>query len=166
MEKTETLIMDARQIEHKIRRMAYQIYEYNSAETELVLAGIMNSGYELAKRMERVLTEIAEFDVQLCQVEINKRAPLDPIRCSLSAEDCRNKVVVLVDDVLNSGSTLIYGARYFLDVPLKKLQTVVLVDRSHKRYPIKADFRGVYLSTSLNETVKVTFGDEDKVELI
>ncbi len=165
MNTTKTLILDHRQIEQKIRRMAYQIYEHNSGEETLIVAGITASGYELAKRIEKVLTTISPLKINLCQVTVDKENPLSAIQCSLVEDAYKNKVVVLVDDVLNSGSTLIYGVRHFLEVPLKKLQTVVLVDRSHKRYPIKADFRGIYLSTSLNEMVKVTFDKESKVEL-
>ena len=91
---------------------------------------------------------------------------LDPIIVSLKPEEYQNKSLILVDDVLNSGSTLIYGVRYFLDVPIKNFKTAVLVDRNHKRYPVKADFKGLSLSTSLSETVKVIFEkDHERVEL-
>lgn len=163
--KDKTLILNHRQIEQKIRRIAFQIYESNSSEKEIILAGIMSAGYELAKKIEKILTEISNLEVKLCQLKIDKKNPLNTIESSISQEDFKNKVVVLADDVLNSGSTLIYGAKFFLEVPLKKLQTLVLVDRSHKKYPIKADFRGISLSTSLNETVQVSFGEEYKVEL-
>jgi len=63
--------------------------------------------------------------------------------------------LVLVDDVLNSGTTLIYGVKHFLEVPLKKFKTAVLVNRNHKKYPIKADFKGISLSTSLHEHVNI-----------
>lgn len=167
MEKTTTHILNHRQIEQKIRRMAYQIYESNSNEQEIILAGIMSSGYELAQKIEKDLTAISPIKVQLCQVKIDKKNPLStPVESSLKREEFENKVVVLADDVLNSGSTLIYGAKFFLEVPLKKLQTLVLVDRSHKSYPIQTNFKGISLSTSLSETVKVSFGKEYKVELL
>ncbi len=164
--ETTTLILEHRQIQQKIRRMAYQIYESNSQEKEIILAGIMNSGYKLAVKIEKILTEISGIEVKLCQLKVDKKNPLSPITCSFDKEDYENKVVVLADDVLNSGSTLIYGAKYFLETPLKKLQTLVLVDRSHKRFPVQVNFKGISLSTSLNETVKVSFGEQDKVELI
>lgn len=160
------MILNERQIQQKIRRMAYQIFEQNYKEQEIVLAGIWSSGYQLAEKLAKVLGEVADFDVQLCKLTINKKNPLDSITCSVGGETYRDKVVILADDVLNSGSTLMYGAKYFLDVPLKKLQTLVLVDRSHKKYPIKADFRGIHLSTSLNEMVKVSFDGEVKAELM
>lgn len=165
MEKTATLILDSRQIENKIRRMAYQVYEQNSEENEIILAGIKNSGYKLAERLKEVLTDISTIKVILGEVKLDKKNPLAGIESSLKNEECRDKVVILVDDVLNSGSTIMYGARYFMSVPLKKLQTLVLVNRSHKKYPINADYKGILLSTSLNEMVQVSFGKESKVEL-
>lgn len=166
MTEKATLILNHRQIEQKIRRIAFQIYEYNSEEKEIVLAGIMNSGYELAQKLAGILREISPISVQLCQLKIDKKNPLSSATdCSLPVEAYQNKVVVVIDDVLNSGSTLIYGVKHFLEVPLKKLQTGVLVDRSHKNFPVKADFKGISLSTSLNEMVKVTFGKESKAEL-
>ena len=79
------------------------------------------------------------------------------IKTSLKPEEYKNKSLVLVDDVLNSGTTLIYGVKHFLEVPLKKLKTAVLIDRNHKKYPVKADFKGISLSTSMNEHVAVVF---------
>ena len=79
------------------------------------------------------------------------------IKTSLTPDDYRNKSVLLVDDVLHSGTTLIYGVKHFLDVPLKQFKTAVLVDRNHKKYPVKADFKGISLSTSLSENVEVIF---------
>jgi pyrimidine operon attenuation protein/uracil phosphoribosyltransferase len=78
----------------------------------------------------------------------------------LSKEQYSNKGLVLVDDVLNSGTTLIYAVRHFIDVPLKKFKTAVLVDRNHKKYPVKADFKGISLSTSLLEHVQVVFEED------
>ena len=96
----------------------------------------------------------------------DKKNPLKGVSTSLTIEDYQNKSLILVDDVLNSGSTLIYGVKHFLEVPLKKFQTAVLVDRSHKKFPVKADVKGLSLSTSLNETIKVSFGKTNKAVLV
>ena len=90
----------------------------------------------------------------------NKQNPQGAITTSLSKEAYANKGLVLVDDVLNSGTTLIYGVKHFLDVPLRKFKTAVLIDRNHKKYPVKADFKGISLSTSLQEHIQVVFEDE------
>ena len=160
-------ILNNDQIEHKIKRIAYQIYESNIDETELILAGIAKNGFLFATRIKLVLEEISELKITLCEVIIDKKNPLKTIKTSLSSEEYKDKSIVLIDDVLNSGTTLIYGIKHFLEVPLKQFKTAVLVDRSHKKYPVKADFKGISLSTSLHETVKVNFSKgKDKVELL
>lgn len=167
MDKPAVLILDHKQISHKIKRIAYQIYESNVNEKQILLAGIARNGFELAKKLQRELEQISDLDMRICEVKVNKKNPLEEVTTSLTPEEYRNMSVVLVDDVLNSGTTLIYGVRHFLAVPLKQFRTAVLVDRSHKKFPVKADFKGISLSTSLNETVKVTFTkNENKVELV
>ncbi|MFD1096589.1 phosphoribosyltransferase family protein [Salegentibacter chungangensis] len=165
--KENILILDTEQIKHKVKRIAYQIYESNINENEIILAGIADNGYRFAKLLKKELESISPLRIELCQVKINKKEPLNPISTSLEKNTYKDKSVVLVDDVLNSGTTLIYGVRHFLEVPLKQFQTAVLVDRSHKKYPVKADFKGISLSTSLNETVKVSLREnEEKAELV
>ncbi|RKS43328.1 pyrimidine operon attenuation protein/uracil phosphoribosyltransferase [Gillisia mitskevichiae] len=163
---TSNKILNNEQIQHKIKRIAYQIYESNIDETELILAGIAKSGFVFANRLKTVLEEISDLKIILCEVKLDKKNPLAGVKTSLTATEYQNKSIVLIDDVLNSGTTLIYGIKHFLEVPLKQFKTAVLVDRSHKKYPVKADFKGISLSTSLNETVKVNFSiGRDKVEL-
>ncbi|MCW4468334.1 phosphoribosyltransferase family protein [Flavobacterium sp. MFBS3-15] len=158
----KNIILTRQEIEHKTRRIAYQIYETFPDESEIVLAGVANSGYLFSKMIAEELKKIAPFGVTLCEVRINKENPIDIIETSLTAEEYTNKSLVLVDDVLNSGTTLIYGVKHFLDVPLKKFKTAVLVDRNHKQFPVKADFKGLSLSTSLRERVQVVLSEEDK----
>ncbi len=161
------IILNNQQIEHKIKRIAYQIYESNVNETELILAGISKSGFLFAKRLKKVLEEISDLKIELCEVKIDKKNPLNAIETSLQPSAYINKSVVLTDDVLNSGTTLIYGVKHFLEVPLKQFKTAVLVDRSHKKFPVKADFKGISLSTSFNEMVQVQFSKgKDTVELL
>ncbi len=150
-------ILDHKAIGHKTKRIAYQIYESNVNEKEVVLAGIADNGYKFALRLEAVLQEIAPFNTTLCKVELNKKSPLGTINTSLNPEEYSGKSIVLIDDVLNSGTTLVYAVQHFLQVPLKRFKTAVLINRNHKKYPVKADFKGVSLSTSLNESVKVIF---------
>tara|TARA_R110000772_G_scaffold151703_2_gene262511 strand:- start:173 stop:676 length:504 start_codon:yes stop_codon:yes gene_type:complete len=157
MQELKTVILDKKQIAHKIKRIAYQIYETNVTEKEVVIAGITGNGYLLAKKLKTELEKISPIKVLLCEVIIDKKNPTKPITTSLGEEDYQNKSLLLVDDVLHSGTTLIYGVKHFLEVPLKQFKTAVLVDRNHKKYPIKADFKGISLSTSLNENVSVIF---------
>ena len=149
------IILNQQEIAYKTRRMAYQIYETFPDETEVVIAGIASNGYVFAQHLAAELEKISDIKVTLCEVIINKQQPLEPIQTSLPATEYTNKSLVLVDDVLNSGTTLIYGVKHFLNVPLKKFKTAVLVDRNHKQYPVKADFKGVSLSTSMQEHIIV-----------
>lgn len=160
MALTKNTILSHKEIEHKIKRIAYQIYESNADETELVIAGIESNGYLLARKIKAKLDKISEIESTLCKVSIDKAVPTNPIKTSISKEDYSNKSIVLVDDVLNSGSTLIYGIKHFLDVPLKQFKTAVLVNRNHKKYPVKADFKGISLSTSLFEHVHVNLSKQ------
>ncbi|TDE07751.1 phosphoribosyltransferase domain-containing protein [Flavobacterium sandaracinum] len=158
---SKNIILTNQEIEHKIKRIAYQIYETFVEEEEIVIAGIAANGFIFAKKIAQVLETISPIKVSLCEVQINKQNPDLPIHTSLSKEHYANKGLILVDDVLNSGTTLIYAVRHFIDVPLKKFKTAVLVDRNHKKYPVKADFKGISLSTSLLEHVQVVFDENN-----
>ena len=160
---SRSIILNDQQIQDKIRRIAYQIYESNTKEKEIILAGIQQNGYVLAQRIAKVLKDISPIEIKLCEVYIDKKKPRDEVSTSLDPSVYKNKSLILVDDVLNSGTTLIYSARHFLDVPLKRFKTVVLVNRNHKKYPIKADFKGISLSTSMQEHIYVEFHKEDSV---
>ena len=153
-------ILNHLEIEHRIKRIAYQIYESNADESKLIIAGIESNGYLLARRLKKELDGISKIETTLCKVKVNKTNPLEPVTTSLMPEEYENKSIVLVDDVLNSGSTLIYGIKHFLDVPLKRFKTAVLVNRNHKKYPVKADFKGISLSTSLHEHVHINLSKQ------
>lgn len=156
----QNIILTHQEIVHKTKRISYQIFETFASEEEVVIAGIANSGFKFAQKIAAELERISDLKVILCEVQINKQNPQEPITTSLSKEMYTNKGLVLVDDVLNSGTTLIYGVKHFLDVPLRKFKTAVLIDRNHKKYPVKADFKGLSLSTSLQEHVQVVFEEE------
>lgn len=152
----KTLILNSKQIEQKINRIAFQIYENNYDEKEIIVAGISENGYLFAKRIADVLQKISPIKSKLIEIKINKENPsASDIKISLTDKELKNKVIILVDDVLNSGKTLIFGAKPFLNAAIKCLTTAVLVDRGHNRYPIKADFVGLSLSTTLQEHITV-----------
>lgn len=161
MTTESNIILDHVQINQKIKRIAYQIYESNSNETEVIIAGIVGNGFIFAEKLVATLQEISSLTITICEVHINKKKPLEAVSTSLDVADYKNKSLVLVDDVLNSGTTLIYGVKHFLDVPLKRFKTAVLVNRNHKKYPVKADFKGVSLSTSIKEHIQVDFSDQE-----
>ncbi|CAI8391470.1 MAG: Bifunctional protein pyrR [Polaribacter sejongensis] len=163
MTTSGSIILNQLQISQKVRRIAYQIYETNSSEKEVILAGIVGNGFVFAEKLVEVLQEISTLKVTICEVVIDKKKPLKSITTSLKVEDYQNKSLVLVDDVLSSGTTLIYGIKHFLEVPLKKFKTAVLVNRNHKKYPVKADFKGISLSTSIKEHIQVEFSEKEAI---
>lgn len=162
---SKSIILTNEEIKHKIRRIAFQIYESNSNEKEVILAGISENGYILTKKIKKELDKISDIKTILCEVVIDKDNPLKPITTSLEINDYKNKPLILIDDVLNSGTTLMYAVKHFLEVPLKRFKTAVLVNRNHKKYPVKADFKGISLSTSLQEHVTVDFNKKATVFL-
>ena len=148
-------ILDYTQIKKKIERISLQIIESNIYEDEIIIAGIEKNGYLIAEKISDEIKKFSEKKIQLCNVKIDKKNPRKEITLSLVEEQYANMSVVIVDDVLNSGSTLMYAVKYFLDTKLKKLKTAVLVDRNHKKYPIKADYKGLSLSTSIQNHVEI-----------
>jgi len=168
MANSPTLILNARQIQQRIDRIAYQIYENNFREKEIIITGIAANGYTLAERISEKLREISSVKVKLAQIVLNKKDPLSgKVKVSLPEKEFKNKVVIVVDDVLESGRTMMYGIDPFLKYSVKRLITVVLVDRDHHSYPIKADFVGISLATTMQEHISVELngGKKDAVYL-
>ncbi|RYU94094.1 phosphoribosyltransferase family protein [Emticicia agri] len=147
----------------KIRRIAYQIYEQNFDESEVIIAGINGEGYHFAELLVTELKQISSLTVHIAKVSVDKQAQSQPdIKIESGVDTFRNKNIVLCDDVLNTGRTLAYSLRPFLSIPLKKIQVAVIVDRNHPMYPIAADYVGYSLSTTLNEHIQVILSDEAK----
>jgi pyrimidine operon attenuation protein/uracil phosphoribosyltransferase len=161
--KTQTLLLNKMQIEQRINRIAFQIYEDCYSEKEIIIAGIKNNGYLLAAKIETALKQICKLKTTLVSIKIDKEKPLqNPIEISMSADEMHHKTVVLVDDVLNSGRTLMYALRKVMNADLKKLRTVLLVDRDHKRYPVNADFVGITLSTTLQQHISCNLKSDNE----
>lgn len=162
-----TQILDQRQIRQKIKRLAYQIWESNYKVETLLIAGIEPNGNVLAARIADILQEISELEVLRGSLNVQKKNPLEPIVCNgFLKEQAYSIPVILVDDVLNTGKTMIYGVKFFLELAPASLQTVVLIDRDHITFPVRADFCGLRLSTNLQEHVEVQLNDlEDAVYL-
>ncbi len=159
----KTLILNSKQIQQKINRLAYEIVENNYNEKEIIVAGIANNGFILAKKIVAVLNKISIIKTKLIEIKIDKKNPLSTeIKLTITEKELQNMVIILVDDVLNSGKTLIFGAKQFLSSPIKRLTTVILVDRGHNLYPIKADYVGLSLSTTLKENITVEMNKKGK----
>jgi pyrimidine operon attenuation protein/uracil phosphoribosyltransferase len=159
--ESRTLLLNDRQVSQRINRLAYQIYEDNPGEQEIVVAGIIKSGFQFAEKLSDALQKISPLKVLLVEVNLDKHSQTrTDISISVEKEKLTGKVIILVDDVLNSGKTLMYALKPFLEADTKKIRTVVLVDRNHKRFPISPDFSGLSLSTTLHEHVTIEFSPE------
>ena len=153
-------ILSAHQTGQKIRRIAFEIYEQNFEEKGVILAGIAGEGYAFAKRLASELTSISPLDVQVIELRFDKNVhQQSPILFDRDV-GVQNQVVIVADDVLNTGRTLAFALEPFLKVPMKKVQVAVIVDRSHHKFPVHADYVGYSLSTTLTEHVKVVLSQE------
>lgn len=155
-------ILNAEQINQKIDRIAHQVYEDNFNEKEIIIAGIAERGYLLAQRLAKIIEKISPIKTTLVKIVLDKDATALKATTDVDVNLCKDKVILLVDDVLNSGRTLAYGFGVFLNIPVKKIRTAVLVDRSHKIFPLATDFVGISLSTIAQEHVSVVLDKPGK----
>lgn len=155
-------ILSSHQTSQKIRRIAFEIYEQNFEETGIILAGIAGEGYEFAKRLTRELKEISPLDVQLIELLFDKDIHHQSPILFDQPTNVENKVVVVTDDVLNTGRTLAFALEPFLRVRMKKVQVAVVVDRSHHLFPVRADYVGYALSTTISEHVQVVLSRSEE----
>lgn len=154
-----TTILNKETAYKKIRRMAFEIVERNMDESEIIIFGIKENGVLIAEILHQYLSEIFQGKITVHTLSIDKK---NPKQISLSTQNSMdNKTIILVDDVVNSGKTLLYAMRPFLDFYPKKIQTLVLVERSYKEFPISPDYIGMSVATALSERIVVeTNGNE------
>jgi pyrimidine operon attenuation protein/uracil phosphoribosyltransferase len=154
-------ILDPKKAHQKIRRIALEILERNQNEPNLIIAGVMQTGYDLAQLICEELKYFSGIEYPCHAIHIFKPAPLEKsVICDVEPADLNSAVLILVDDVQNSGKTMAYALRYFLDFPVKAIQTCVLIDRRHNSFPVRADYVGLSLSTTLHEHVSVEKGND------
>ncbi len=164
MPTPRTQVLDHDRVQRKLQRIAIQLCEENWTVKELVLVGVAPRGAKLAQRLAALIEATGTMHVQLVELSLDKDAPLTgPVKLSTDLAELRDRTVVLVDDVLMSGRTLMHAAAHLVQVPLFRLTTVVLVDRRHRTYPIRADIVGLTLSTTVQEHITVELGKRDAV---
>lgn len=162
MERLEILNTD--QIQKKTDRITFQIYEDTVGTNELIIAGIDGNGYTFSEKIYDCLKNISDQKIAHVKVCIDKDSPLShKIDLGLSPEELKGSTVILVDDVINSGRTLIHAASEILKHNVRSLKTAVLVDRKHRRFPIKSDFVGLEVSTTLQNHIAVEFSGMDGI---
>ena len=158
----ESTVLRKEQIKQKTERIAYQIMENTFEEPKIFVGGIAGNGFLFAEKLVAKLNEISNQEIYLFEIKVIKDAPLDDeIELSVDDTDLSNSTVVLVDDVINSGRTMIYAVRRLLQNNLRVLKVATLVNRTHRRFPVHADFVGLNISTTMHENITVEFGDEE-----
>ncbi len=156
------VVLNAVQIDQRIRRIAYEIYENNYGVKELILAGICEQGEVLARLLANILDEISPIKTNVLKINLDKENPSKPIAEKDLPTNLTNKVVIMVDDVLNTGKTLAYSLKPFLDQKIKKIEVAVLINRSHTAFPISPKYTGYELSTTLSEHIIVKMEGKQK----
>jgi pyrimidine operon attenuation protein / uracil phosphoribosyltransferase len=162
----KTLVLNDQQITQKIKRMAFEIYENNFKEKSIVLAGIEGQGYSFAKILGKELESIAQLEVVIAKVTVDKLAlQQSEITIDKESKEYKKKCILLVDDVLNTGRTLAYAMKPFFEAGVKKMEVAVLVNRSNTLFPIMPTYTGYELSTTLKDHVEVILGKKSSVYL-
>ncbi len=157
-------LLDSRQIKQKIKRLAIEILEQNFGEKEIILAGINNNGLGFAKMLEKEIVQLTDNQITLTSINLSPANPLESeVKIGLSPKELNKKVIIIVDDVANTGRTIFYAIKPLLEVLPKKIQVAVLVDREHKSFPIKVDYVGISLFTTVQDDIDVQIkGKEEK----
>jgi pyrimidine operon attenuation protein/uracil phosphoribosyltransferase len=156
------IILNHQQIQQKITRLGHQILENCFEEETIFIGGISGNGTALAKKLTQIIQENSEIEVVFFEIDVNKEEPWSaPIKLSIDEKKLKKGFIVIVDDVVNSGKTMQYALMKFLEQATKAIKTVALVDRQHRRYPIKTDFVGLGLSTTLKDRVEVDLNETD-----
>lgn len=151
----DRIILNRQQLDQKVHRMAYQLYEQHQDETELVIVGLQGNGYVLAKEIHAYFQQICPIKARLLELKIDKENPFNQQISCAGDDTIAGLSMALVDDVLNSGATLIASVQYFISKPMKRITTLVLIDRNHRRFPVAADITGMSMATTVQEHVAV-----------
>jgi len=163
----EQIILNHKQVEQKINRLSVQIIENTYGVETVFLGGIQGNGYYLAEKIQTFISKHFQKNIVLFEININKDNPLgQAINISIDEETLANKTIVIIDDVINSGKTMQYALLKILQQPIEQIHTVVLIDRKHRKFPIKANFFGLQLSTTLKNHIKVSFDNDNFCALL
>lgn len=160
-------ILNQYQIEQKIHRLAIEILENNLNSSEIILAGINNNGYRFAEMMIESLGSRTDKKLSLASIKLNPAAPISqPVTIDLPSDYLCGKSVIIIDDVANTGRTLFYAFKVLMDVLPEKVEIAVLVDRKHKSFPVKVDYVGLSLATTLQENIDAKLTNAAQLEVL
>ena len=151
------MILDKQTAEKKLKRMAMEVAERNYGNDEIILIGIKENGIFIAEKIAGYLKEVFAGNLQVLSLEIDKKNP-EEIKLNTTV-DFNNKTILLIDDVANSGRTMLYALKPLLAQHPKNIQTLALVERTHKQFPIAVNYTGLSVSTTLQENIVVDVKD-------
>lgn len=156
-------VLNDRQVKQKIRRLAIEILEKNFEEPEIILAGINNNGMTFARLLLEELKMITRQTITLTRLSLNPANPVSSeVRLEIPIEQVRDKVVIIADDVANTGRTIFYACKPFMVTLPKRIEAAVIVDRTHKSFPVNVDYVGLSLATTLLENIDVRIRDVEE----
>ena len=145
---------------------SFQIAEQNYSKDEVVLLGINNNGHQFSKLIQKQLKKITDTTVSIARIKLNPADPLsEDIVVDKDLGDLKSKVLIIVDDVANTGRTIFYAFQPLLALLPSKLQVAVLVDRKHKSFPIEVDYVGLSLATTMKENIVVKLTGDEGMEV-
>jgi pyrimidine operon attenuation protein / uracil phosphoribosyltransferase len=161
-------ILDQKQIFQKIHRIGMEILEQHYDEREIILAGINSKGYQFAQLiLSSIQKKHNHIHIQIARIKVNPANPVsNPLYIELPADQLKDKVIIVIDDVSNTGRTIFYAFKTLMDTVPKKVEVAVLVDRKHKRFPVHVDYFGLSLATTLKEHIDVKIEVEKEMTVM
>ena len=162
MSQDRLRILDQNEVSARLRRMAYEIYETNYDQDEIMVIGIDHRGGFIAEQLTDLLSELSPIEVNLIDAEVDRSSegPSAGVSLAFDPNDLREKPVLVVDDVLYSGATMLNVVSILLQFEPSSIQTAVLIDRGHRKMPISPDYVGMELATTLHQHVSVDINIE------
>ncbi len=156
----KTIVIDAERIQKILQRIAYQIIEECHEETEIMLVGILPRGKWVAEQLDAKLAPLSNVSYQVHALDVDEPSSMEQL-----APEAKGKCVVIVDDILNTGRTMMQAATWAMGADAKRMITACLVDRKHRMFPIKSDFTGLSLATTIQENLILEISDQPTIYL-
>jgi pyrimidine operon attenuation protein / uracil phosphoribosyltransferase len=154
------------QIKSKVKRLAYEILENNFDEKQIILAGINKNGYRCAQLIHAAMISVSNKNIILTNIRLNPAKPLEEeITIDIPTDQLKNKAFIIIDDVANTGRTIFYAFKVVMNVIPKKVEVAALVDRKHKLFPIKVDYVGLSLATTIKENITADLTDKNAMSV-
>ena len=158
--KQKQIILIKEEINNKINRIAFSIIEEFYLEKEITIVGFEQNGYIIGKKLKKIIEQKQEIKISLHKIIHNNNNQYT-IKPTLQNEAQKN--ILLVDDVLKSGKTIVYGIKEILEHDINSLKTIILVNRNHHQFPVAADYVGLNLSTTLKDHIEVILTDKKEI---